>query len=362
MRCHTLTLLTGLALAAPALATPAVHQAGEWYVGGKVSGALYGQPCSAGSLSCDELSGAAGVYGGVQLKDWLALEGGVEYLGGPVATYPALSQPQSQVDYEASVAGVELGVKADYALNERVLMFGKGGGVYWLADKEADEPIAGPLNDSDSGVSLMLGTGLEYRLFRDLSTRFEYQYIDGVGDETTGQSDVHFFSVGLDYRFGGTPTPVVAPVAPPEPEVLQVEPEVRAVPEPVRVETFTQVLSGTSNAALFDSNSAALTPHLKLQLLPVLSRLTTYPETTVSIVGHTDNVGAAHDNQWLSQVRAQSVADYLAQHGVSRARMTVRGMGELSPIASNTTASGRAHNRRVEIVSPEVTTQTKKQD
>ncbi|MGC9491527.1 OmpA family protein [Vibrio genomosp. F10] len=118
------------------------------------------------------------------------------------------------------------------------------------------------------------------------------------------------------------------------------------------------MLSGSSNEALFESNSTEMSAELKVQLLHVLERLQRYPETTVQIIGHTDSLGDANYNLSLSEVRAQKVADYLASQGVSRQRMTVKGVGELNPIASNDTASGRAHNRRVEIVSPEVTTQS----
>ncbi|MBD3792713.1 MAG: OmpA family protein [Campylobacterales bacterium] len=70
----------------------------------------------------------------------------------------------------------------------------------------------------------------------------------------------------------------------------------------------------------------------------------------VQIVGHTDSVGSNTYNVGLSQRRAQSVMNQLVSYGVSPARITAIGMGESAPIASNSTATGRGQNRRIEAV------------
>ncbi|WGV98268.1 outer membrane beta-barrel protein [Vibrio sp. YMD68] len=353
-----------------------IHEEGEFYLGGKAGGSIFGEPCDGNSVDCEDATEALGLYGGYQINKWLALEGGYDYLGGPTATYPAIDQPNSQVDYESTVQGFELGLKADYALTERLALFGKGGTMLWQVDNDANEPIKGSISESGSGASLMLGTGLEYRLSPSLSTRLEYQYIESVGDDSTGSSDVHVVSLGLDYRFGGasnhstSPSPVEARASEPmtdmdektdmeeKPKDVMQEKVAAVLVTPVVIETFTQLLSGSNKEALFESNSTEMSAALKVQLQPVLERLQHYPETTVQLIGHTDSLGDANYNLSLSEVRAQKVADYLASQGVSRDRMTVKGVGELNPIASNETASGRAHNRRVEIVSPAVTTQS----
>jgi len=72
--------------------------------------------------------------------------------------------------------------------------------------------------------------------------------------------------------------------------------------------------------------------------------------TYVEIVGHTDDVGDDAYNQELSEQRAQSVYDYLANTGMDVSNVVVVGMGESMPIASNSTPEGRAENRRVEIL------------
>lgn len=74
-----------------------------------------------------------------------------------------------------------------------------------------------------------------------------------------------------------------------------------------------------------------------------------YESTMIDVIGHTDNTGSAQYNQVLSERRANSVAEYFRSRGVNGQRFLVRGAGESQPIASNSTASGRAQNRRVEI-------------
>jgi outer membrane protein OmpA-like peptidoglycan-associated protein len=75
----------------------------------------------------------------------------------------------------------------------------------------------------------------------------------------------------------------------------------------------------------------------------------TYGKTTLTVVGHTDNVGADKYNQDLSLRRAHSVAHYFEQKRVAAVRMAVAGKGETQPVASNTSEGGRQQNRRVEI-------------
>lgn len=86
-------------------------------------------------------------------------------------------------------------------------------------------------------------------------------------------------------------------------------------------------------------------------VLDAVSRtLGKYPATYVDVNGHTDAIGSYAYNQRLSEKRADAVADYLAERSVNGARMHVQGFGKTEPIASNATISGRAANRRVEII------------
>ena len=97
----------------------------------------------------------------------------------------------------------------------------------------------------------------------------------------------------------------------------------------------------------FETNSDRLLAGASAVLNQVAETLLKYPEIKVEVQGHTDSDGAAAYNESLSSRRAQTVRDYLASKGVAAGRMTVRGYGESEPVADNTTAAGKAQNRRV---------------
>jgi len=86
---------------------------------------------------------------------------------------------------------------------------------------------------------------------------------------------------------------------------------------------------------------------------PVLDRfaegLRNNPNTDVRIIGHTDNTGSDAVNNPLSLERAASTRNYLTGRGIDGRRISIEGMGERQPIATNETADGRSRNRRVEI-------------
>ncbi len=100
----------------------------------------------------------------------------------------------------------------------------------------------------------------------------------------------------------------------------------------------------------FDTDSATVRPSLRSDLNKVAGNLLEYPDSSVQVIGHTDNEGSAEYNLGLSQKRSNSVADILQSDGVTYDRLQISGRGEEQPIASNLTPEGRAQNRRVEIV------------
>jgi outer membrane protein OmpA-like peptidoglycan-associated protein len=100
---------------------------------------------------------------------------------------------------------------------------------------------------------------------------------------------------------------------------------------------------------LFVTNSSELQPAAKANIESLSRILNKYPDTNILIEGDTDNEGTKEHNQGLSERRAQSVADYQKRQGVASARISTVGLGELNPVASNETASGRQQNRRVEV-------------
>lgn len=99
----------------------------------------------------------------------------------------------------------------------------------------------------------------------------------------------------------------------------------------------------------FATDSAVFQTSFNKVLDSVAKVLKEYDQTLVQVVGYTDNTGTLAYNNQLSLKRAQAVATYLQNRGVSASRLSVMGMGPNNPIASNSTAAGREQNRRVEI-------------
>lgn len=105
-----------------------------------------------------------------------------------------------------------------------------------------------------------------------------------------------------------------------------------------------------SGSVLFATGKSDLLPIAKDKLNQVAKALTDQGFKAIVVQGYTDSVGSASDNDALSLRRAQSVRDYLVSKGVPSEKATAEGKGANNPVASNSSADGRAENRRVEIV------------
>lgn len=101
---------------------------------------------------------------------------------------------------------------------------------------------------------------------------------------------------------------------------------------------------------LFATDSSAVRADLRSDLAALARNLQDYPNSTVQVIGHTDNVGSASYNEDLSLRRANAVANVLIAEGVWTSRVSTLGLGENQPVATNLTSEGRAQNRRVEII------------
>jgi outer membrane protein OmpA-like peptidoglycan-associated protein len=120
----------------------------------------------------------------------------------------------------------------------------------------------------------------------------------------------------------------------------------------LNVKTTERGLVLTIGDVLFDTNKAELKAGADRSLQKLANFLQQYPQRKVEIEGHTDSTGSAAYNLQLSERRANAVRSSLVGLGVSSNRITTRGLGQNSPVASNATAAGRQLNRRVEIILP----------
>jgi len=104
-----------------------------------------------------------------------------------------------------------------------------------------------------------------------------------------------------------------------------------------------------TNQTAFDTDSSNIKPGFHTTMDKLADVVLRYNKTTLTVVGHTDNVGADDYNLKLSERRALSVAHYLEQKRVNSMRLAISGKGETQPVASNGSEGGRQANRRVEI-------------
>jgi outer membrane protein OmpA-like peptidoglycan-associated protein len=116
------------------------------------------------------------------------------------------------------------------------------------------------------------------------------------------------------------------------------------------VNTGNQLVVTLPESITFDTGSAIVHPEYADEIALVARSLRENPNSTVLVVGHTDNVGSTAYNQALSERRAGSVAAILTLNGVAPGRVATVGRGYNQPVASNDTPGGRAQNRRVEII------------
>jgi photosystem I P700 chlorophyll a apoprotein A2 len=121
--------------------------------------------------------------------------------------------------------------------------------------------------------------------------------------------------------------------------------------------TATEIRIEMSADVLFDFDSASLKGEAEPSLEKIATVLRGYPNSTVTVEGHTDGKGTAVYNEQLSQRRAAAVVKWLEARTTERtARLTVRAVGAAKPVAPNTKPDGsddpegRRRNRRVEIV------------
>ncbi len=101
---------------------------------------------------------------------------------------------------------------------------------------------------------------------------------------------------------------------------------------------------------LFEFGKANLTSSARRSVADIADAVKNVSGRKISVEGHTDSVGSVGFNQRLSEDRAYTVADALVDRGISKRTIAVKGFGESRPVATNSTASGRERNRRVEVI------------
>jgi OOP family OmpA-OmpF porin len=144
------------------------------------------------------------------------------------------------------------------------------------------------------------------------------------------------------------PKQVCEPPPPPQPAAAPPPPPAAKPAPPPPPKPVTEKVTFAADV-FFDFDKAVLKPEGKAKLDDVVGKLKATALEVVIAIGHTDSVGTAEYNQKLSVRRAEAVKAYMVSKGIEPNRIYTEGKGKAQPIASNSTAEGRAKNRRVEI-------------
>jgi len=123
----------------------------------------------------------------------------------------------------------------------------------------------------------------------------------------------------------------------------------RKLPEAAIAREGDKLYVALPSGILFDVDKAVIKPAAKDSIAKAAEVLVKYPDTYITVEGHTDSTGTTEYNQKLSERRAEAVRDQLLRDGVPASRVSARGYGESNPIADNSTPEGRQANRRVQL-------------
>jgi len=196
---------------------------------------------------------------------------------------------------------------------------------------DMQRPSGRPLESMETGVLLGVGVGAVVGAVAYHQNRTKGALIGAVGGGLAGAAVGSYMDSqkrDLEKNLG--------------PEIQSGEARVEKMPNDVVRITM------TSHTA-FDTDSVNIKPAFHSTLDKLADVVVRYGKTSLTVVGHTDNVGSNQYNQKLSERRAVSVAQYFESRRVSPLRLATLGKGEGEPVASNNTESGRSANRRVEI-------------
>ena len=141
------------------------------------------------------------------------------------------------------------------------------------------------------------------------------------------------------------------PPPPPPPPAPAAAPAPAPAPAPAAAPAPRPAAQKVTYAAdtFFDFDKYVIKPEGKAKLDDLVQKTKGINLEVIIAVGHTDNIGTVAYNQALSERRANAVKEYLVSKGIEKKRVYTEGKGLKNPIASNSTAEGRAKNRRTEI-------------
>ena len=288
---------------------------------------------------------------GKQINRYLAVEGGYADLGD--FSFNSTTTNGGALKGQASFRSLTLDLLGQLPLSQRFSLLGRAGVNYTHTDTTfSGNRLAGVTScgQEQKKAGPSLGLGLEYKFSEALAVRAE-AIRSRVSDAVGNRGDVDLYVMSLVYKMGRPAAAAVVPMAPapapvveaPAPVVVEAAPVPKAAPVP------TSEKVSFAAEALFDFDKSIVKPQGKAALDDLLAKLQGMNTEVMVTVGHTDSIGSDDYNQKLSQRRAEAVKAYIVSKGVDPSRVYTEGKGETKPVADNTTAEGRAKNRRVTV-------------
>ena len=123
----------------------------------------------------------------------------------------------------------------------------------------------------------------------------------------------------------------------------------RRLPEAAIAREGDKLYVALSSGILFDVDKTDVKPAARDSIAKAAEVLVKYPDTYITVEGHTDSTGKPEYNQGLSERRANAVRDLLVRDSVPSSRLSIKGYGASDPVADNSTSEGRQSNRRVQL-------------
>ena len=123
----------------------------------------------------------------------------------------------------------------------------------------------------------------------------------------------------------------------------------RRLPEAAIAREGDKLYVALSSGILFDVDKTDVKPAARDSITKAAEVLVKYPDTYITVEGHTDSTGKPEYNQGLSERRANAVRDLLVSGSVPSSRLSIKGYGASDPVADNSTTEGRQSNRRVQL-------------
>ena len=276
-----------------------------------------------------------GIYGGIQFTPSWRWDLGYQY-------HDDLTADVTSVTLKAWM--IESALRYDWYLQDKLSLYGRLGIAYWNMEKT--QPLISQLDAK--GFSPLGELGVRYNFTERLNLSAGYQYIHRIGKSNTGEYDSYAALVSLDYSFGrALESQSIATDSGVESTSVFQDEMIKSWSQfPVR--HFPTKTIGVR----FGFDTTRLNRAVLESLAEVAVVLNSHRQARAIIVGHADSSGSKAYNQKLSELRAQSVVEQLIEFGVMAKQLEWRGEGETHPTGDNTTAEGRAKNRRVEVTIP----------